>query len=1438
MATVNTLIYKIEVLGTDTANLSVQELIDRQKQLKKLLAEIPAESTKAYQELKKQVETANKGTKTLEQELAALKQQYKDSAKQVKDFNKSLEDSSKAEEKAARTAEIAIQKRVDAEKRKSDKILQTLKDGAEQQRRIELSTSEQGLEILRQEGIDRLKAQQEFFLLSEKEQEANIAKINARYAKETDKLAEKNAKENPAKGSTNALRRELIALNKELDNTAHEIDGQVNPAFEELTRKSAALTRQVSEAEQASGRFQRNVGNYPDIGASIKETFDNIGPSIVGAFAIGNVVDLAIQGFQSVIAVGSKFEQSISNLSAITGATGKDLDFIKNKAQELGITSTLGASATAEAFKVIGSASPSLLASGEALAGVTEQAILLSQASGDELPATAASLTTVLNQFAKAGETAQEQVIRAGKAVDILAAASQAGSAEVGDIAESLKKAGVPANALGLSLETTVGALETLADKTIKAEVAGTAFKGTLIALAKNGIGMKDGVLDLNAALLELEPIQSDVAALTKLFGSENLVAAQTLIQNREQVLRYTDAVGKSGIATEQARINMDNLAGDSKKLDAALEGIQLTIFDQIGSGTRDSIQGFTKLIDFISVGLKDGLDDLLSPVQGLFDAFKGLGTTLSSFYKSLAGAGGQGNALSFVMKVLSKTLGLAMLPMRAIVTVLGFIAKGVSFAVDGIKGFIEESPKLQKAIEILSYPLRVLGEGLSFVGNALGSLLGTATPEIKSNAAILIQTFGSLENAAQALRTELGATKQEYDEFLKTFDKTLLDGKGIAEARQIVEQSFNEYLKVSRDKQKQVASEGLQALQAQLSEEEELKLSRSIKGLDELKKRKIAELKASEGFDKLGHADQLILLDKLEREFAEKKKALRKTGAKDEIEEALKTLRERLAKEQDARRQGTLQGLEESRLAAIKSLEQEKGFSKLKAEEQDGLRKTINDDYAKRAEQLRLKVKEDAEKSLQDVIEAVTKRIDLELKTEQAVLSEANQARKQAIDAAEQEELQRAGNNLSRRLKVQDDFNEQRLQLDEDYQREQIDLQLAAVEAQLKVAGLGMDEILTLEMQQQELRAQLYELDRQNLAEAEEKKREEIQRTLEAQKEVAKGLMSTIGTITSVIQDSADNRIKSLNALNEQQKAQNDAEVARINKEYEMRKATLEANITNQSQLQQALSNLDAQRDASLAQVEGRSVKEKEIADKQLKEEQDRKQQALAFQKRVDALQSLVENAAIVRKGILAILEGAKEPFPVNLIAIVSTIAAVAAGIANIRTLTQATSKFEEGGEVTPSGVPARQKGIGGMHRGPRHSHGGVRIEVEGGEFEVNREATRMFLPVINWMNDQGIKKMRGGRHTTDITEAFRYSMPIPIPTPSHRFQTGGLVNPIGRETNSAVTQGVVQGSDDIIAALSRVESSIQRQQLTLSTKELDRSNVRVSGQETKTRL
>lgn len=1435
MANAKTLVYQIDVLGTDTAKLSVQQLIDRQKELKKLLAEIPAASTDAYKALERELEDSSGGTKELESELEKLKQQYQQSSRQIQEFNNSLKDSQKEEEKAARAAELLAQRKADAEQKASDKILDTLRRKAEEQSRVEKSSSVEGLETLRQEEIAKLQAIQEFSQLELHEQEKLIAQINARYERETEKLEKTLKKENPVAGSTNALRKRLIELNRELDNTAHTIDGQVNPEFERMTREAHDLTQELSQAEQASGRFQRNVGNYPDIGKSITEGFNNIGPSLIGAFAIGNVADLAVQGLKDVLVVGAEFEKSVSNLGAITGATGKDLEFFSEEAQRIGTESALGASKTAEAFKLIGSAKPDLLSSKEALIGVTESAILLARAATIELPEAATNLTDVLNQFGKAGESTESILLRSKAAVDVLAAGAKYGSVEIDDTAASVLKFGSAANSLGIDVKGAVAIVQTLGP-TIKGAEQGTAIKSILGKLAVSGKGMKDGVLDIKQALEELAPIQDDVVEVQKIFGQNYFVVAQALIKNRDALGSYIDKLGESGVAAEQARINVDNLAGDQEKLNAAVEGLELTIFAQLRDEARGTTQTFTKLVEYIQVGLKDGLDDLLNPAKEIIDAFGDLFSIVSDLFSVFGATSKEGNALGTIMKVLGFTTKLMLTPLRLLLSAINFIFGGIVSLVEGIKGFIDQSPILTAVVDTISGVFSTLGNAVGAVTGFFSNMFGDAVPKIKSNTTILIEAFGSLEGAAEALRTELGATKDEYNEFVAAFDKTKIEGKGIQEARQIVEQEFNDFLKAKRTAQDEAIDESQLALLKQVKAEEDLQLEKSAKGLEILRKRRQDELKAEAGFAKLSKGQQLLLLEKIDKDINAKKKALRGTAAKDDTKAALEALRKRIEKLKEAELAQTQEGLVELRALRLAELEKEKGFAKLAEVEKAVLRAKINDDIDKQEQGFRDARFEKYKSDLANEIKLQRDSINNLLANEKLGMDAAQLSRLQLLDEQEQERLAKVGDKLQDRLDVQAEFDKKREDLEEEYQAKALDKELEAVEAQLQVAKLSAEEILALEQEAQKLRAEIYDIDKQNLIDVEEKKRDELRKTAELQKELAEGIMSITNDVTAIIQEGAQERIAAIEAENDRRDESYKDLVERTNEQYELQKATYIANITDQAQLAEALANLELQRDEKLLKLKERSAEEQKLADEQLAKAEERRQRAAAFQKKADALEKLASNARILRNNaeflsnnLLAISKGAAVPFPANLVAIVTILAALASSLSNVKTLTTSYTQFADGGPVD------RAKGQGGYHRGPSHAAGGKIIEVEGGEFETNTHATQIFLRELSWMNEQGLRKRRGMPFSTSLKDFDSSKMPRVL-RPAYRFQTGGFANPSASQVSEVA--GQVKEGNESLAVLTQIRDRISALELKIVVPEITKAQAKISDRESRAQV
>jgi len=335
-------------------------------------------------------------------------------------------------------------------------------------------------------------------------------------------------------------------------------------------------------------KFSSKMGAIQKRTQSFDKTIGRTIGRFAGFAAVGAVLTSSIKKM-------ADFEEQVSNLSAITGATGQDLEFLKNKAIELGGATTKSAEDTVKAFKLIASAKPELLSNGAALAKVTKEAITLSEASGLELPAAATALTDAMNQFGLAAD-------QSGRVINLLAAGSKFAAAEIPDLTMSLKEFGGVADSLGISIEESAAAVETLSSKGLKGSRAGMNLRNVFLKLgASTDRNLNPKIVGLSKALENLAPIQDNTNELTKMFGRQNVLAAQTIIKQRDRLDELTESMTGTNIAYEQARVNTDNLNSDVARLSSSWEKFVLNM--DRGSGTiskalRGTVQLVTKLID------------------------------------------------------------------------------------------------------------------------------------------------------------------------------------------------------------------------------------------------------------------------------------------------------------------------------------------------------------------------------------------------------------------------------------------------------------------------------------------------------------------------------------------------------------------------------------------------------------------------------------------------------------------------------------------------------------------------------------------------------------------------------------------------------------------------------------------------------------------------
>lgn len=506
----------------------------------------------------------------------------------VKELNKQVQNFKGANNQkdyiSAKQAEtLETQKAIDAIKKKEaaelsmDKIQRSRIATMEVERKAKQATLDA------ESKVQKAKEASKKLTLEERIQNELNNKVLKQEALERLGLVGSYTKLNKARTDAKNTLRDLIA--SESASTA-EIE-KARKAYERLDNK-------VRIADSAVGDFSKNVGNYPlkGLATGLKDLVEAFGVT-AGIGAVATVLKGAFDTYK-------EFEQGVADLSAITGASGKDLEFLKKQSIELGKTTKGGAIAVVEAYKLIASAKPELLENVESLNAVTDATITLAKASGLELPEAATALTDAMNQF---GAPAEE----ASVFIDALANGAKFGAAEIPQVTEALLKFGAVARSSNISIQESTALIELLAENGIKGADAGTALRNVLLkisapdalpkeaqkALKDLGISfetLKDKSVPIQEKFEALRPLLADNGKLLKAFGFENTVAARNIIEHTDRLKVLTGKMNEFGTAEEQAAIKSNTLQGKTDILVSTYDSLVLSLTN--GSG---AFSGFFK---------------------------------------------------------------------------------------------------------------------------------------------------------------------------------------------------------------------------------------------------------------------------------------------------------------------------------------------------------------------------------------------------------------------------------------------------------------------------------------------------------------------------------------------------------------------------------------------------------------------------------------------------------------------------------------------------------------------------------------------------------------------------------------------------------------------------------------------------------------------------
>ncbi len=428
---------------------------------------------------------------------------------------------------------------------------------------------------------------------------------------------------------------------------AGTIYGEVRIKTDRLNDDARKVNDTINGVGKSSGKTTTGMQK------SWAKTFTSVAGA-AGAFAlISSAVKTAAKTFSS-------FEQQMANVQSVARGTPAEFDKLKKAAQDAGEKTRFSATQAADALYNLASAGFSASQSTEALSGVLD----LAAATGSDLAASSAAITSTLSQY---GLAAAE----AGTVSNVFAAAIANSQATLPKLQASLSKVGPLAGKLGISLEETAGALQSLYNAGIKGEEAGTALKNVLSSLANEADPAVQKLEALGVSFADVDPAANSLAEIIGRLEEANLSAGQAfsvfgkeagapllslLSGGKKGFEELTSAVTGTNAAATAVAIQNDTLKGSQDKLKSSVEALAIST----GEGLEPTLNSITKaLTQFVQF-----INKVPAPLKGATVAAAA----------AAAGVGVLGTALS----AMGVAVGAALGPIALVVGAIAAIGVGI----------------------------------------------------------------------------------------------------------------------------------------------------------------------------------------------------------------------------------------------------------------------------------------------------------------------------------------------------------------------------------------------------------------------------------------------------------------------------------------------------------------------------------------------------------------------------------------------------------------------------------------------------------------------------------------------------------------------------------------------------------------------------------------
>jgi TP901 family phage tail tape measure protein len=588
-----------------------------------------------------------------------------------------------------------------------------------------------------------------------------------------------------------------------------DIKAETTKATNEIKRLNKEMNKLQKQVNNSDKSMKRSTGTVKKMGASFKTLTQHLSRLVViyGSF----------QAITGTVTTFADFEQSLTNLGTISGATGEELKKLEEKALALGDSTVFSASQVVDGMTEMARAG---LSAEQQLQGISSVLNLSINGMVDLKEAT----TIAVNAMNGFGLEADDM----GNISDVLTQSINNSAQGLGELGAGLAKVAPVAKATNVSLEETVAVLGVLADAGRKGAEGGTQLKISLLRLGSNpeatkyldelGVSMYD--LDTKKILPlteRLELLKKKLATLdqqtretykTRIFGTEALASANIMMESIDKIKLKTELMQSAfGIADANARKMMDTLAGSYKQLLSALEGLQLKIANGLSPALRAVIEDTTLFIRELDEGDIEEFSKAIADLIGFMaEMGKATATIITVFADMSSGVAELVGGINGAMVV----GGVLMYKLRKLFLAFSLLAPELKIIGIAIMGVIYAFERYRVAIEKINDSTERFTKRTQALYDILDEVVKKGDKLTQTELRGYFSKLGDVIENDKKLLVELNAEKAKLEEKART-NWFGLSNDEVTRLKTVKEQInvINDSIEIAMKHQKKLSDEG-----------------------------------------------------------------------------------------------------------------------------------------------------------------------------------------------------------------------------------------------------------------------------------------------------------------------------------------------------------------------------------------------------------------------------------------------------------------------------------------------------------------------------------------------------------------------------------------------------------------------------------------------------